>query len=207
VSVQYNDQQIDVALSDTCAARRSPHMSLPTLAFSLQAALNLGQPPVALNLNVAQGEDAVVCPLSVLVACPTFVTNTFKGRSWGLIFQHGGEGWDGPQTPIEPQAVVSTSPSVENTVPNVDEVPLVGGEPTASPSEGRGRPLTAPPRDRTLGVARPRPGRREGQGRPMSATPSDKSFGMRRFRPSKTEGCGRPMTALPSDHGSSPSPA
>ena len=78
---------------------------------------------------------------------------------------------------------------------------------TASPSEGCGRPLTAPPGDRTRGMPRPRPGRREGLGRPMSATPSDKSFGMRRLRPEKSEGFGRPTTALPSDHSGSGSPA
>lgn len=71
----------------------------------------------------------------------------------------------------------------------------------ASPSEGCGRPLTAPPGDRTRGgMSRQRPGRREGLGRPASATPSDKSSGMRRFRPGKREGFGRPVTALPSDH-------
>ncbi|CAM9574495.1 unnamed protein product, partial [Hapterophycus canaliculatus] len=77
----------------------------------------------------------------------------------------------------------------------------------ASPSEGCGRPLTAPPGDRTRGgMARQRPGRREGLGRPASATPSDKSSGMRRFRPGKREGFGRPVTALPSDHSGSGSP-
>lgn len=84
---------------------------------------------------------------------------------------------------------------------------LAGCGPTASPSEGCGRPLTAPPGDRTRGMPRPRPGRREGLGRPMSATPSDKSFGMRRLRPEKSEGFGRPTTALPSDHSGSGSPA
>lgn len=77
----------------------------------------------------------------------------------------------------------------------------------ASPAEGCGRPLTAPPGDRSLGRSRPRPGRREGLGRPLSATPSDKSFGMRRLRPGKSEGFGRPVTALPSDHSGSGSPA
>lgn len=77
----------------------------------------------------------------------------------------------------------------------------------ASPAEECGRPLTAPPGDRSLGRSRPRPGRREGLGRPLSATPSDKSFGMRRLRPGKSEGFGRPVTALPSDHSGSGSPA
>lgn len=84
-----------------------------------------------------------------------------------------------------------------------DMASLADCGPTASPSEGCGRPLTAPPGDRTRGMPRPRPGRREGLGRPMSATPSDKSCGMRRLRPEKSEGFGRPTTALPSDHSGS----
>ena len=37
-----------------------------------------------------------------------------------------------------------------------------------------------------------RPSKTEGKGRPMTAFPSDKSNGMRRLRPGKREGVGRP---------------
>ncbi|GMH72033.1 hypothetical protein TL16_g05810 [Triparma laevis f. inornata] len=37
-----------------------------------------------------------------------------------------------------------------------------------------------------------RPSKTEGKGRPMSANPSDKSNGMRRHRPGRREGGGRP---------------
>lgn len=93
------------------------------------------------------------------------------------------------------------------TVPEEEMSILARCGSTASPSEGWGRPLTAPPGDRTRGVPEQRPARREGSGRPMSATPSDKFFGMRRVRPGKREGSGRPVSAVPSDHSSSRSPA
>lgn len=64
--------------------------------------------------------------------------------------------------------------------------------------EGRGRPLTAPPSDKTQGIARFRPTRREGHGRPLTAIPSDKTHGGRRLRPNRQEGHGRPMSAAPS---------
>ncbi|CAM9285268.1 unnamed protein product [Discosporangium mesarthrocarpum] len=211
--------------------------SLSRLTFSLQAALNLGEPPVALDLKVAQDEEEVICPLSVLIACPSYITSTFEGMTWEPLFP-GGEGWktrattgrlqerDGkgqhqhhPHQHLRGRVCMergtgldayrnlsmSPNPNLSVDVPDEDEIPIVGNH-IASPSEGRGRPLTAPPGDRTPGGARFRPGRREGQGRPFSATPSDKCCGMKRIRPGKSEGFGRPLTALPSDHGSSPSP-
>ena len=60
------------------------------------------------------------------------------------------------------------------------------------------RPLTAPPSDKTQGMARFRPTRREGHGRPLSAIPSDKTHGGRRLRPNRQEGRGRPCSATPS---------
>lgn len=235
VSVQYKDRvwEIDLnSLSTTMVARETS-----LLALQLQAALNLSRPPVGLSLRVAPGEEAVVCPLSVLIVCPSYISTIFPGISWTPLLEGGGPD-DLPPPPththrnssVRPPAPVPGNLGVprpgSTTVTKGATVPLLRpGSPlkvlvpdqdfsawgtfgsTASPSEGWGRPLTAPPGNQTGGVSRPRPSRREGLGRPMSATPSDKSFGIRRMRPGKREGHGRPVSALPSDHSGSWSPA
>lgn len=144
--------------------------------------------------------------------------NRPTGMSWFPLLEGGGDDDHQDAPPNAPPATSQTQlpgPSSDDPLlppplgsPLDHELSFLStGGFTASPSEGCGRPLTAPPGDRTPGMTRPRPGRREGLGRPMSATPSDKSFGMRRMRPGKSEGFGRPVTALPSDHSRSGSPA
>lgn len=123
--------------------------------------------------------------------------------SWiPLLEGEGDEDEDDGRLPAPPTDPVLPPPLGSPLAQDISFLPS-----TSSPSEGCGRPLTAPPGDRTRGLPRQRPSRREGLGRPMSATPSDKSFGMQRFRPGKSEGFGRPVTALPSDHSESGSPA
>ena len=143
--------------------------------------------------------------------------------SWFPLLE-GGEDEDSDGADAASAAPAATRPTEQQQTPAHQEPLLppplgsplehdmsflaIGSSTTMSPSEGCGRPLTAPPGDRSRGPrSRPRPGRREGLGRPMSATPSDKSFGMQRLRPGKSEGFGRPITALPSDHSGSGSPA
>lgn len=234
VSVQYKDRVWDIdinSLSTTTVARDTS-----LLALQLQAALNLSRPPVGLSLRVAPGEEAVVCPLSVLIVCPSHISTIFPGMSWTPLLEGGGpDDLPSPPTHTHQQSPVRPPPAAPSnlevprpgstTTTNGATVPLPRpGSPlkvlvpdqdfsawgtfgsTASPSEGWGRPLTAPPGNQTGGVSRPRPSRREGLGRPMSATPSDKSSGIRRMRPGKREGHGRPVSALPSDHSGSWSP-
>ncbi|CAM9380523.1 unnamed protein product [Ectocarpus fasciculatus] len=216
VSVQYRDRAWDIklnlAVNSACLERDTA-----TIALELQAALNLSKPPVGLILRVAPGAQAVICPLSAVIACPSYIATAFQGMSWFPLLEGGGDDHqEAPPNapPATPQAQLTGPPSDDPLLPPPLGSPLdhdlsflsTGGF-TASPSDAFGRPLTAPPGDRTRGVARSRPGHREGVDRPMSATPSDKSFGMRRVRPGKSEGFGRPVTALPSDHSRSDSPA
>ncbi|CAB1098611.1 unnamed protein product [Ectocarpus sp. CCAP 1310/34] len=217
VSVHYRDRAWDIklnsAVNTACLERDTA-----TLALELQAALNLSTPPVGLRLRVAPGAQAVICPLSAVIACPSYIATAYQGMSWFPLLEGGGDDHqEAPPNapPATPQTQLPAPPSDDPLLPPPLGSPLehelsflaTGGGSTASPSEGCGRPLTAPPGDRTRGMTRPRPGRREGLGRPMSATPSDKSFGMRWIRPGKSEGFGRPVTALPSDHSHSGSPA
>lgn len=205
VSVQYKDRVWEIELNSDHGVGRDTS----SIAIDLQAALNLARPPVGLRLLVAPGTEAVVCPLSVLVACPSYIATTFQGMSWIPLMEGAGDDdvagddtSDLPPVPTDPLLPPPLGSPLERAMPS-----LTHCQSTASPSEGCGRPLTAPPGDRNRGMLRPRPTRREGLGRPMSATPSDKSFGMRRLRPGKSEGFGRPVTALPSDHSGSGSPA
>lgn len=77
VSVRYKDRmwEIDLNSAKTGGGEAS------SIAFDLQAALNLASPPVGLQLHVAPGAEAVVCPLSVLVACPSYIATTFQGEN------------------------------------------------------------------------------------------------------------------------------
>lgn len=79
VSVHYKDRTSEIKLN---LAGNSAHRDLDarSLALNLQAALNLATPPVGLRLRVAAGTEAVVCPLSVLVACPAYIATTFQGK-------------------------------------------------------------------------------------------------------------------------------
>ncbi|CAM9265164.1 unnamed protein product [Ascophyllum nodosum] len=218
VSVQYEDREWDIALQ----SETNMFCEASSIAVDVQAALNLAKPPVGLRLRVAEGADAIVCPMSVLLACPSYIAKTFQGMSWVPLME--GEDNTGvinddvnvlppppppADSPIPPPTADShmPPPPADSPMPPPLRSPIEPDIPflelcgsTASPSEGRGRPLTAPPSDRGRFMLRPRPGKREGHGRPLSATPSDKSFGMRRIRPAKREGFGRPLTALPSDH-------
>eukprot|EP00752_Nemacystus_decipiens_P012676 g11229.t1 len=228
VSVHYKDRMSEIRLNfDLTGNMAHRHQEVVSLALNLQAALNLATPPVGLRLRVAPGGEAVVCPLSVLVACPSYIATTFQGMSWFPLLEGGDDDIQTNNTPPTAAAGAAASPaaspaaSIRPPEPPAQDplLPPPLGSPlehdlsfltagsAASPAEGCGRPLTAPPGDRSLGRSRPRPGRREGLGRPLSATPSDKSFGMRRLRPAKSEGFGRPVTALPSDHSGSGSPA
>lgn len=218
VTVQYKDRVWEIELNSETGIGRDTS----SIACDLQAALNLSRPPVGLRLQVPPGTDPVLCPLSVLVVCPTVIASTFQGMSWVPMLE-GGEDEESvdddlPSPPptddaVRHEATIGSplppplgSP-LKVTVPDQDLSLLVNAGSTASPAEGYGRPLTAPAGDRTRGRPRPRPSRREGQGRPSSATPSDKSFGMRQLRPGKSEGYGRPYSALPSDHSGSGTPA
>lgn len=218
VSVQYKDRVWEIELYSQANVARDAS----SIAFDLQAALNLSRVPVGLSLRVGPGADAVVCPLSVLIACPSYIATAFRGMSWVPLLEGGGEDdllttTTADQPPPVPPRDGETAARVfppppgssplKVTVPEPNVSMLVNCESTASPSEGWGRPLTAPPGDRTRGVPRPRPGRREGLGRPMSATPSDKFYGMRRIRPGRSESFGRPASAVPGDRSLSRSPA
>lgn len=75
VSVQYKDRVWEIDLNSDKGVIRD----ITTMAFDLQGALNLARPPVGLRLRVAPGAEAVVCPLSVLIACPSYIATTFQG--------------------------------------------------------------------------------------------------------------------------------
>lgn len=211
VTVEYKDRVWEIDLSPGEHVDRGAS----SIALDLQAALNLSRPPVGLCLRASPGEDAVVFPLSVLIACPSYITTAFRGRSWVPLLEGGEE--DEPWAPppsepafLSPVDVASTgefpprgSSPLKIGVPDQDLSMLVGCGSNASPSEGWGRPLTAPPGDRTRGVQRPRPGRREGLGRPLSATPSDKWFGSHCVRPGVNDGFARPAWAPSPSRGNS----
>ena len=76
VSVRYKDRMWEIDLNSAKTGGREAS----SIAFDLQAALNLARPPVGLQLHVAPGAEAVVCPLSVLVACPSYIASTFQGE-------------------------------------------------------------------------------------------------------------------------------
>lgn len=80
VYVHYKDRtsQIKLNFEGNNAGR---DMATASLALELQAALNLATPPVGLRLRVAQGTEAVVCPLSVLIACPAYIATNFQGET------------------------------------------------------------------------------------------------------------------------------
>lgn len=80
VYVHYKDRTSEIKLN---FAGNSAHRDMDTssLALELQAALNLDTPPVGLRLRVAPGTEAVVCPLSVLIACPSYIATTFQGET------------------------------------------------------------------------------------------------------------------------------
>lgn len=85
ISVHYKDRmsEIKLNLAGNVAHRDKEVISL---ALNLQAALNLATPPVGLRLRVAPGTEAVVCPLSVLVACPSYIATTFQGEyGWYIV--------------------------------------------------------------------------------------------------------------------------
>ena len=84
VSVHYKDRMSEIRLN---LAGNIAHrdQDVVSLALNLQAALNLATPPVGLTLRVAPGTEAVVCPLSVLVACPSYIATTFQGEC-GCLF-------------------------------------------------------------------------------------------------------------------------
>lgn len=86
VSVRYKDRMWEIDLN---SAKTGGHEA-SSLAFDLQAALNLASPPVGLQLHVAPGAEAVVCPLSVLVACPSYIATTFQGESKFVPQARGG---------------------------------------------------------------------------------------------------------------------
>lgn len=231
ISVHYKDRvwEIDLNSYSTMVP-----CDISSLAFELQVALNLSRLPVGLSLRVAPGEDPVVCPLSVLIVCPSQISTTFQGMSWTPLFQGGGPDDPPPPAtavyqhpchgpPIAPDPDPDPDPDLGQLAINMIDggIQLRPGSPlklvvpdqifplwgtlgsTVSPSEGCGRPLTAPPSDQHCGVSPSRPSRGEGLGRPISATPSDKSFGMGRFRPGRTECFKRPVSAQPSDHSGS----
>lgn len=79
VSVHYKDRMSEIKLN---LAGNTAHrdQEVVSLALNLQAALNLATPPIGLRLRVAPGTEAVVCPLSVLVACPSYIATTFQGE-------------------------------------------------------------------------------------------------------------------------------
>ena len=83
VSVRYKDRmwEIDLNLAKTGGGAGDASGEASSIAFDLQAALNLSKPPVGLQLHVAPGAQAVVCPLSVLVACPSYIATTFQGEN------------------------------------------------------------------------------------------------------------------------------
>lgn len=74
ISVQYKDREVKLNTA------HHGDMGTASLAMELQAALNLSAPPVGLRLRVAPGAEAVVCPLSVLIACPSYIASTFQGK-------------------------------------------------------------------------------------------------------------------------------
>lgn len=78
VSVQYKDRIWEIELENANGCMQS-------ISLDLQAALNLAKPPVGLRLRVAPGAETVVCPLSVLVACPSFIATTFQGEQALLV--------------------------------------------------------------------------------------------------------------------------
>lgn len=81
VSVHYKDRMSEIKLNlagNVDVAYRD--QEVVSLALNLQAALNLATPPIGLRLRVAPGTEAVVCPLSVLVACPSYIATTFQGE-------------------------------------------------------------------------------------------------------------------------------
>lgn len=87
LKIQYKDRiwEIDLDSDATAVARDAA-----SLAVELQAALNLSRPPVGLSRRAAPGADAVVCPLCMLVACPSYITTTFQGMSCVPLFEGGG---------------------------------------------------------------------------------------------------------------------
>lgn len=80
VYVHYKDRTSQIKLN---FAGNNAHRDIATasLALELQAALNLVTPPVGLRLRVAPGTEAVVCPLSVLIACPAYIASNFQGET------------------------------------------------------------------------------------------------------------------------------
>ncbi|GMH91820.1 hypothetical protein TrVE_jg14399 [Triparma verrucosa] len=77
--------------------------------------------------------------------------------------------------------------SVRGGAPSTPFLEGQDGRPLSAPSsQRRSSPIT------TTSPTLLRPGKTEGKGRPMSANPSDKSNGMRRHRPGRREGGGRP---------------
>lgn len=123
---------------------------------------------------------------------PKLDTEALNGHGRG----DGGDDGDGDgAVAVSPlrEAIVGGELSLPSDGTSADE-----SSPKTDVSEGRGRPLTAPPSDKTRGVQRFRPARREGHGRPLSAIPSDKLHGGRRLRPTRREGSGRPASAAPS---------
>lgn len=79
ISVHYKDRMSEIKLNLAGSVAHRDEEVL-ALALNLQAALNLATPPVGLRLRVAPGTQAVMCPLSVLVACPAYIAATFQGR-------------------------------------------------------------------------------------------------------------------------------
>lgn len=80
VYVYYKDRTSEIKLNFAGNnARRD--MATASLALELQAALDLATPPVGLRLRVAPGTEAVVCPLSVLIACPAYIASNFQGKT------------------------------------------------------------------------------------------------------------------------------
>lgn len=211
LTVQYKDR---FCYFDLRVVANSVDYDGASIACALQAALNLSRVPLALCLRTLPGEDSVVCPLSMLIACPSFIATTFRGMSWAPLLP-----WEEdappsrpldnpPTTPTHTSGARASSPHrtesapLKVTVPEQDIPVCMTYGPTASVSEGWGRPLTAPPGDRTRGMSRPRPSRREGLGRPMSATPSDKPMGMLRARLDKSNSSEEPVVAPSREHGS-----
>lgn len=201
VSVQYEDRSWEVALQP----ESNMLSEVSSIALDLQAALNLSTPPVGLRLRGATDTDAVVCPLSMLAACPSYIATKFQGMSWVPIMKQDDEG--STEAKDDESNMPPLPTQLGSPIGELEISPLEHCGSTASPSEGWGRPLTAPSGDQGRGIMlRQRPSRREGLGRPLSATPSDKSRGMHRIRPAKSEGFTRPSTALLSANSSFSSP-
>ena len=97
------------------------------------------------------------------------------GRNMGL-----------PEPPPRTTMNVATTPMSMPPPPPLVFMEGSDGRPLSAPSsQRRSSPIT------TSNMLM-RPSKTEGKGRPMTANPSDKSNGIRRLRPGKREGVGRP---------------